>query len=92
MKYLYSYTGIAIMGTSILHFFIGLLYYRPLLFKLISSSIKDDNAASIPNDVNLFFWFEISGLALLLLGVLVDWLIRVMNLQLPLLFCIGFCC
>ncbi len=90
MKWLYPYIGIIIAGTSILHFLIGLLYYRPLLFKLIASRLKDDSTTSIPNDISFFFWFEISALGLLLIGILVDWIIRSMHLQLPLMFCIGF--
>jgi hypothetical protein len=82
--------GIIIEGTSVLHFLIGLLYYRPLLFKFVASRLKDNSTTSIPNDISFFFWFEISAVALLLIGILVDWIIRGMHLQLPLTFCVGF--
>ncbi|MCT0068329.1 DUF6463 family protein [Lactococcus lactis] len=90
MKYFYSYIGLMIIGTSVLHLFVGLLYYHNLLLELLNSRVKDDSIASIPSETSFFLWFEISAIALLLVGVLVDWLIRIMQLQLPLPFCIGF--
>lgn len=90
MRYFYSYIGLMIIGTSVLHMIVGLLYYHPLLLKLLNSRVKDDSIASIPSETSFFFWFEISAIALLLIGVLVDWIIRIMQLQLPFTFCIGF--
>ena len=51
---------------------------------------KENCATCIPGETKFFLWFEISGIALLLVGILVDWFVRIMQLQLPVTFCIGF--
>lgn len=76
LKILYEYIGLIISFTGLIHCLIGLTSLRDKL-----DLFKENNYS---------VWFLLAGFALILIGLLVDWVVRVQGLKVPLYFVLGF--
>lgn len=82
---MYSYLGIALIIVGLAHCVIGIVGLMPAVQEIIRAGMFGAVHAEQPTRMAVL-WFEISGLAMVAIGVLVDWIVRQQHMYLPVSF------
>lgn len=80
MKIIYEHIGLVIVFTGIVHCLTG----------IASLLANVSHRLSALNEREYLGWFLLAGISLILMGISIDWIVRVQRLKMPVSFCIGF--
>jgi hypothetical protein len=86
---MFRYLGIALVVIGVAHCAVGVAVFMPTVRDILGSGVIGAVHSDQPARMAVL-WYEMSGLALVAVGVLVDWIVRQQGLLLPLPFCVVF--
>jgi uncharacterized membrane-anchored protein YitT (DUF2179 family) len=81
MPKLYKNIGLLFVGTGMLHTALGVLLFGNHLVAIYSAGLI--NGIGQHFDRGFAFWFVFAGLLMIILGYLMDWVVRKNQLRLP---------
>ena len=81
MTRFYRYTGLFFALIGVLHFIMGLVRYRRSFGLMLAGGLINTVRHETTNQ--LAFWFTFTGPMMILIGYLMDWVVRQKKLTLP---------